>query len=243
MNKPESDNSKSYDGYYKYDQTVAENYEESRNIERHWIRENEFINNYLKGNHSYASLLDLPVGTGRFLEYYSYFETVVGIDISEDMLSEARKKARHFSSNGTVRLLKGDVFDIKFPNGFFDISIIFRLFHLLPDDFLGPAIKELCRVTHKELVVQTYVPLNNKISPSEKLRRRLTGLLERLRPRASQSTIIATEQPWLHIQSYTHHQVLFDSLFQEEGFYPRQSKLLDIYGSNEVRATIYARKD
>ena len=52
-----------YDGYYKYDRTVAESYDSSREIEDHWSHENRFIERYFR-NRLTETLLDLPGGYG-----------------------------------------------------------------------------------------------------------------------------------------------------------------------------------
>ena len=47
-----------YDGYYKYDRSVARDYEKYREVESHWQREDEFVKSYL-ARRDVENLLDL----------------------------------------------------------------------------------------------------------------------------------------------------------------------------------------
>src|SRR6185295_18414018 len=80
----------SYDGYRKYTAEVASNYERDRQVEAHWWKEDAFIREHFRDRPA-ARLLDIPVGTGRFLPHYKRAQTVVGVDVSDDMLIEARR--------------------------------------------------------------------------------------------------------------------------------------------------------
>jgi demethylmenaquinone methyltransferase/2-methoxy-6-polyprenyl-1,4-benzoquinol methylase len=53
-----------------------------------------------------GTILELGVGTGKNLKYYPEHSRVVGVDISEGMLEEARKKSRGLSVH--VSLVKAD---------------------------------------------------------------------------------------------------------------------------------------
>ena len=74
-----------------YDAVVANSYDTDREGEDHWIKENEFVRKYFE-SHSAVNILDLPVGTGRFLPFYPVQSNVFGVDISEHMLEQARLK-------------------------------------------------------------------------------------------------------------------------------------------------------
>lgn len=226
--------SDSYDGYFKYDEVVAKTYEDSRMVERHWLREDFFVKAYVK-QHRISALLDIPVGTGRFFEHYTDIPIVVGVDISDDMLQVARTKKTQISPNGHLRIEKGDVFQLQYEDDEFDTALVFRLFHLLPPESLDGAIRELCRVASKHIVVQTYVPMTKWQIRWNTILNRMRAVL--FRPDAQ---VVATQQPWLHIQSYNHHQEVFDLAFRRCGFFPSIAKRLDTYGNLQVRATVYS---
>jgi ubiquinone/menaquinone biosynthesis C-methylase UbiE len=75
-------------------------------------------------------ILDVGTGTGRFaLEYLVHSaQKVIGIDIAENMLVEARKKCQKFNPRCEFKLMS--VYDLKFPKNSFDfVSCIGVLEH------------------------------------------------------------------------------------------------------------------
>lgn len=232
-----------YDGYHKYDSEVAKGYDSSREIQTHWRREDEFIQNYLKGK-KIDSLLDLPVGTGRFFRHFNNVSKITGVDISEEMLNEARKKLTFLPKETTVLLERGDVFNLRFADAEFDLVIVFRLLHLIPEDMLLNAIKELCRVTRGKLIVQVYGP---QMLPTwwQQQRKNIASWASRFQsshpaPEAVPPSKPETK-PWCHIRAYYHEQSLIDSKFSQCGFIRSGGKLLDVYEGSNVNASIYSR--
>ena len=64
-------------------------------------------------------ILEIGVGTGRNLPYYTRGQRVIGIDISERMLQRARKK----NSEASVDLVQMDVELLGFPDETFDAAV------------------------------------------------------------------------------------------------------------------------
>lgn len=235
--------SQDYDGYHKYDKNVAKNYEKHRQDEKHWKEEDKFIENYiLLRKNQISSLLDLPIGTGRFIHHYVNINSVVGIDISDSMLDEAREKLHCLPPDTSINLLQGSVFDLDFPDKQFDSTIIFRLFHLMPQASVKMAIKEICRVTRKEIVVQTYVPMNYFSILYRKAITKLKMIIN-YRNVSSIKETQDTTKPWSHIQAYYHRQEFFNDEFRKFNFFPITSNLLDKYENCEVRVTIFSKKN
>ncbi len=226
----------------QYDSEVARTYDCSRQRERHWDREDSFIGQYLKRRHV-DDLLDVPVGTGRFFHHYTELRSVTGVDISDDMLAKAREKAA-LQPRMSVRFEQGNVLALPYRDRAFDTVIVFRLLHLIPEADLDLAIKELCRVCRKDVVVQTYSPRTGIWSP---VRSRLSALYSALaarcphRPRSRSAT--SSAKPWSHIQAYYHEQHAVDSMFSKHGLSSCSSALLDRYRNTDVRATIYSRDE
>jgi ubiquinone/menaquinone biosynthesis C-methylase UbiE len=233
--KQEEKDSQNYDGYYKYEQQVASTYEEARKNEHHWHIEDQFIKQYIQKS-NIKKLLDLPVGTGRFLNHYDGIDEIIGIDISEAMLIEADKKANILSFKNKIDLKKGDVFNLDFNDNEFDCIVVFRLFHLMPEESIAKAIKELCRVSSKDVVVQTYVTLS-------KFRRLLQKIANKFTKPKSVAQNDNNLTPWSHIQAYQHNQKLIVAEFAKYNYFPAFSQLLDIYENSEVRATIFSKKN
>jgi len=255
----------SYDGYYKYDRHVAATYERDRQHELHWQKEDEFIAGFFAGR-SVKRLLDLPVGTGRFLQHYGDVEHVVGVDISEDMLAQARAKVASLGSRAAaITIEKGDSLALAYEDGYFDVTVVFRLLHLVPEGLLPVAIRELCRVTSGSLVVQTYATRSARSNSFTRravgqivarirsgqcwilrhrvvhaIRRRLAALRARA---ASASEPASAAAPWSHIEAFTYPQGRIDQLFARCGFYPAAARHLDEYTEHcEVRITVYQKR-
>jgi len=225
----------------KYDEQVATGYDAVREKERHWWLEDEFVRKYFL-THPVKSLLDLPVGTGRFFRHYRGVENLTGVDISEHMLAEAQRKVDQLPQATRVTLEKGDVFALKYPDRSFDAVIVWRLLHLLSPDVLPGAIKELCRVTRGQLIVQTYPRPHkghrfwNRLGLKLGWRRLPPHLLaEPQTPRHDPQIAKA----WCHIPAYYHRQGLFDRLFTEEGCKRKEVRFLDEYKGCDVRVAIY----
>jgi len=90
------------------------------------------------------TILDAGVGTGRFAKPLQDEEfEVVGIDISQKMLSVAKDK-------GVTNLFRGDVCFLPFRDNLFDATICNAVLHLIPE--WKTALKEICRVTRKIMV-------------------------------------------------------------------------------------------
>ena len=66
-------------------------------------------------------VLEVGVGTGRNLKFYSSRCLVTGIDYSEKMLEKARKKARGMKN---ITLLLMDAEHLGFPDNNFDYIVI-----------------------------------------------------------------------------------------------------------------------
>ena len=232
-----------YDGYHKYDRGVASDYEKDREAERHWQREDEFIKSYF-ANHQVENLLDIPVGTGRFFQHYIWVKCLTGVDVSEEMLTEARKKLPLLPKHTTVSLERGDVFELRFAGAQFDLTIVCRLLHLLPPQLLEKAIAELCRVTKGRLLVQSYVPVSWAVKVRDRFRKVPPQSDD---PSLSSDIPVESNAPrptrsWLHIRAYRHKQKTIDSLFKHHGFVRQQSHVLDRYLNSFVRVTIYAKQ-
>jgi ubiquinone/menaquinone biosynthesis C-methylase UbiE len=244
-------NAPSYDGYHKYTGSIAATYDADREVEAHWWKEDQFVRDYFSEK-PVERLLDLPVGTGRFFPHYKLVGQVVGVDVSDDMLNEARRKLTSLPPGAMGRVERGDVFALRFSDREFTHALVWRLFHLLLGNLLPGAVAELCRVTSREIVVQTYPvtpPANDHVAPP--YRRRFASTLRRVARRLLPSrpqqpppagAVASNEaKPWSGISSYSHQQDVVDALFRARGFTPQLTRLLDTYDRSDVRVTVYQR--
>lgn len=77
----------------KYRGAMASNYEAKRKKQLRWHQENKIVTDMLSALPP-GSVLDAPVGTGRFLPLYKKLKlTGLGIDTSVEMLKQARRKS------------------------------------------------------------------------------------------------------------------------------------------------------
>ncbi len=179
-----------------YNSNIASTYEADRKNEEHWAREDVFIRNHFESK-QLPVLLDLPVGTGRFFEHYPKECAVWGVDISPDMLEQARKRLTNLGK--TARLDIGDATDLHFiADNSIDSIVCCRLFHLVDDVVRAKILNEFVRILRGELVLQAYL-----CGPPKSIVTRAMAKIRSIATSAAPSREDATEKrPWSHIQSY-----------------------------------------
>ena len=117
---------------------MAVNYEARRINGDKWQREQTIIEDMIAGLD--GTVLDVPVGTGRFADAYCRRRlTVAGLDLSPDMLAQA-------SGKGFDRLLQGNILALPFLDDAFDAAVCVRLLSWLSWEQALLAIHELGRV-------------------------------------------------------------------------------------------------
>lgn len=127
----------------------AEKYEESK-VEIFNEREQNRLNSVLRKSidnidtdSSKIKGLDLGCGTGNMLENLSFLcHKVIGLDLSEDMLSVA--SSNHLGEKENIRLIRGRAAHLPFADNTFDIVTAYSVFHHLPR-FSDP-VSEITRV-------------------------------------------------------------------------------------------------
>jgi phosphatidylethanolamine/phosphatidyl-N-methylethanolamine N-methyltransferase len=88
------------------------------------------------------SILEVGVGTGKNIRYYPQDAKVTAIDISQHMLTRARRKVE--ASGVDVDLAEMDVQNLAFPDHSFDTVLATFVFCSVPDPVQG--LRELLRV-------------------------------------------------------------------------------------------------
>lgn len=102
----------------------------------------------------HATVLDVPCGSGRFVEVFSKAEKMYAMDISEGMLGEARKKA---PAAANCEFLHGSILDLPLDENSVDLVFTMRLFHHVATPEERSAIfSELCRVSRKWVALTFY---------------------------------------------------------------------------------------
>jgi len=121
----------------KYYGSAAKRYDADRCHTLRWAREQLSVHDFVTD----GPVLDVPVGTGRYVGILREKGLdVVGVDVSDDMLSEARARYPDLDAR------RGSVFDLPFEDGAFGTVICSRLLDWLSPTEMVRAVTELRRV-------------------------------------------------------------------------------------------------
>lgn len=220
-----------YSGERAYDSGIASSYEDDRKVEKLWGLEQDYMQEAVRGMPAGSTLLDVPAGTGRFFPYYEAAKLdVLGVDISESMLAQARGKV---TSQG-IRLELGDARALSKPDGCFDYVICWRLLHLLPPDMLRPVVSELARVAARKLYLQAFV-------------RDRWHLLLRIKARLARPFARAARRQeragpaWSHIESFEHDETSLLRTFEGCGLSLSATDVLGSYGALKVKVYVLSK--
>lgn len=160
----------------KYRGKTASGYEAKRRKQMRWHLENEAVEKFIEG--ASGSVLDVPVGTGRFLPLYERMLSgmeAVGVDISEEMLALARRKS-------DFPLEVGDATKLRFTDATFDVVVCVRFLDLIDEAAMCKVVTELCRVARERIILtirlgEKYIPKSNTATHDEK---KFLALIRRL---------------------------------------------------------------
>lgn len=130
-----------------YRGTAADGYDDHRKGREVFNWEQTIIGELLADLAPGSAVLDVPVGTGRFLPVYRAAGLkVVGLDSSADMLAQAMLLVG--GEAGDVTLVEGSATRLPFSDRSFDALICFRFLPgKLPMRHTRRALKEFARVT------------------------------------------------------------------------------------------------
>jgi ubiquinone/menaquinone biosynthesis C-methylase UbiE len=122
------------------------------------------------------TVLDIPVGTGRWFPAYVHAQVaVLGIDASKDMLQEAGKKLQKLGARG-IELTKGDAFDRAFFESLgrrFDLVVCVRFLNWIPSERVATVLANLDAVAENHVLIGVGVLQGSKGS-LKRLRAKLT---------------------------------------------------------------------
>ena len=160
-------------GAHKYFGKIAAGYDAKREQTPKWVCEQRLIEGMLSDLPQGSVVLDCPVGTGRFLDFYKAKGLqFVGVDLSGDMLvqsalklapeSDVEKWVAACNAKNTIMpfrvpgkgvLVNGDVRQLTgLPDKSVDASVMCRLTRWLSPDDCRLAMRELQRVTRKRII-------------------------------------------------------------------------------------------
>ncbi len=141
---------------------TARNYLDKRLKQEMWHLEQSIVQELLAQFPNGSTVLDVAFGTGRFVDMcLAKHMSVYGIDISEDMLSEARKALG--ASYDRCHINLGSADSLPYGGGFFDVVLCFRFFGLIPFDMARRVLSEIHRVSRGTVIIR--VPVRKSTAP------------------------------------------------------------------------------
>ena len=143
----------------RYVGTTASNYDEKRKKKKGWKISEDIIFRLLEeiaAKRKGLTVLDVPVGTGRFFDVYKKLSlNVIGIDISEDMLKLAQKKSND------VDLRKGSILNL--PSDIkVNIVICYGFLHLVTIEDVKKVIHSISQVNADHVIISATVKTRKK---------------------------------------------------------------------------------
>src|SRR3990167_2775138 len=137
-------------GAGKYNGAIAKGYDAKRDDTEKRKAEDRIMRGMLIDLPRGTSVLDVPVGSGHFIPLYEELGfSVLGLDISDDMLREASQKAK-----GDDTFLRfGDARKLDLSDQSYDVAICIRLMRWLETrETQLQVISELMRVAKKRVI-------------------------------------------------------------------------------------------
>jgi ubiquinone/menaquinone biosynthesis C-methylase UbiE len=140
--------------------SVARGYDARRSSQEKWKREQEILSGIIAALPAGSTALDIPCGTGRLFRFFAERGvTVTALDISDDMIREA--KAKHKSSGGEITIGHGDIFKIDLPDMSVDTAFAIRIMNRIGGADVPRALGELQRVAKSQIVFNLRVDSGN----------------------------------------------------------------------------------
>lgn len=156
----------------KYRGKMASGYEAKRIKQERWHEENRLVEQMLTALHP-RSVLDVPVGTGRFLHVYRILKvvTVTGVDSSEVMLGLAQRKLKNKKPPPAIVLKQGDARQLETLKDA-DVVVCVRFLDLIDEKAMRAVMKSITQRAPAVILTirlgAKYVPKSNTAEHDEK---------------------------------------------------------------------------
>lgn len=135
----------------KYTGEVAESYLAKRQHSKKWKLEETYVAELLPL--SCKTVLDVPVGTGRFAHLYEKRQyRVTGMDISNDMLKQCPSTIQE--------IVKKDIFKLT-PNRLWDLVVCVRFLNWLEEDKFRIALSKLAKASRQHILLSIAISEDN----------------------------------------------------------------------------------
>jgi SAM-dependent methyltransferase len=216
-----------YSGKSAYRGVIASRYDEDRTVEAIWAVEQDFVGKWVEGLPKGGEILDIPAGTGRFLEFFQKQGlTVHALDVSPDMVAEIHRRYPELAKGAHIAV--GDAEHLALPDDAVEFVLSWRFFHLIPTAVADRVLREFHRVCRGTVVVQVF-----GVRPPF-WRRVINGLRRRLSPTSPAPAPASPESggtaasPWAHIASFAHTESGLRAQFKRAGFVLDHAVTIDV---------------
>jgi 2-polyprenyl-3-methyl-5-hydroxy-6-metoxy-1,4-benzoquinol methylase len=138
-----------------------------------WHEEHIYFSRLIRLLPDNLRVLDVPVGTGRFVPFYELKSwKLTGVDISDDMLCVAKNYNKISSSS---KFINGSITQLESNDNSFDVAVCSRFMGYIPTvTDSKKALSEIYRVTGKYLIIGLqYVSNDAEYGAEDKLGRRV----------------------------------------------------------------------
>lgn len=224
-------NRNDYSGRTAYFGDVVLNYEKNRIVEPIWHREQEYVHKYISSLPKGKSVLDVPVGTGRFIKYYLENEMKVHlVDISSDMIDIVKSSYKENINNINIKNESAD--NLTFDDTSIDYIICWRLLHLTPLPVLTSIVSELARIVKKEILIQVF-----SVQSKKDIKTIMYVFLQFVKDlvnniKIKKKTVCA---PWSHIDCYSHKEVDLIKCFDDNDLIIKEISTIGYYNGSPVK--------
>jgi ubiquinone/menaquinone biosynthesis C-methylase UbiE len=135
----------------------AEDYDRDREGGEYWMAEQESMARFLGRVQGVRTVLDAPFGTGRFCPIYAEHRLeVVALDISADMIDQARRK--HPEVMARAKVLVQDMRRIDYADNALDLVVCYRFLPwIVSYEEAELSLKELARVCGQYAILELCV--------------------------------------------------------------------------------------
>lgn len=155
----------------KYTGETASEYEHRRSGSKKWNNEQNAVELFLHkvaDGQKVGAVLDLPVGTGRFIPLYKDLNLdTTGVDVSEDMISEAQKTAD--DTNYQISLQKGNILDLSTIDANPDVIINIRLLNWFSLSEVATVLEHCYELEPKYVIAGVRTQPDDEISTKKRI--------------------------------------------------------------------------
>ena len=163
------------DAYYG---KTAYQYEEKRKVEDIWQYEQAIVKNLLNHIPDETTVLDLPIGTGRFVDFYLEKNMQVhGLEISKDMITAAEQNLGPLFASCNV-VIADATKKLPYTDNVFDAVVSFRFLKFFSYHVARNILREFHRVSRGKVILS--MKLRRPDRPQEGFVEELDSIGEKL---------------------------------------------------------------